>query len=83
MIIAESSGVFNSNPITVLTDAEKALTDLFEPIRTAITDPMTGDDDDVFLICGTAIFRARMQLRDGIAAVRRRQAEQQRRRRCG
>jgi hypothetical protein len=72
-----------SNPITVLSDAETMLTDLFEPIRTAIADPMTGDDDDVFLICGTAIFRARMQLRDGIAAARRRQAERQRRRRCG
>jgi hypothetical protein len=83
MIIAESSGVFNSNPVAVLSNAEKALSELFEPIRTAIADPMTGDDDDIFLICGTAIFRARMQLRDGIAAARRRQAERQRRRRCG
>jgi hypothetical protein len=72
-----------SNPITVLSDAETMLTDLFEPIRQAITDPRTGDDDDVFLICGTAIFRARMTLRDGIAAARRQQAEHQRRRRCG
>jgi hypothetical protein len=60
-----------SNAIQQLLGAETALSTFFEAIQNQLADPRTAGDDDLLLHAGSALLRARMQIRDSLATARR------------